>query len=116
MDMHINPITRDYDGKCIDTLANAVYLRLMTPLGAWWADKTLGSRLHELAREKDVIRVRKLAKQYAEMALMPIVKDGRARKITVAAEQVQSGMCLLHIIVETKVGKRFEFNHHVKVL
>lgn len=116
MDMHINPSTRDYDGKRIDTLANAVYLRLMTPLGSWWVDKTLGSRLHELAREKDLMRVRKLAEQYAEMALLPIVKDGRAKKITVTANQVQSGVCLLLILVETKAGKRFEFNHHVKVL
>nr|MDN1656773.1 hypothetical protein [Escherichia coli] len=33
---------------------NAVYLRLATPLGSYWADALLGSRLHELKREKDV--------------------------------------------------------------
>ena len=57
-----------------NNLANAVYLRLMTPLGSYWADPTLGSRLHELQREKDVSRVAVLARQYAEEALAPLVR------------------------------------------
>lgn len=116
MDMHINPVTRDYDGIRISTLANAVYLRLMTPLGSWWADKTLGSRLYELEREKDVARVYKLAKQYAEFALAPLIKDGRASAINVSATQQQKGFCLLHIEVVSSGGERFEFNHTIKVL
>jgi phage gp46-like protein len=115
MDTHINPLTRDYDGKRIDTLANAVYLRLMTPLGSWWADTTLGSRLHELQREKDLTRVYVLAKQYAEIALAPIVKDGRAKSIDVQASRLQEGVCLLHIVVQDKGGRRLELNHHVRV-
>ena len=35
-----------------DGLANAVWLRLATPLGSYWADATLGSRLHELQRDQ----------------------------------------------------------------
>lgn len=54
MDTWIDPATGDYAGARISRLENAVYLRLMTPLGSWWADTSLGSRLHELAREKDV--------------------------------------------------------------
>lgn len=66
MDPHIDPSTADYSGERITSLANAVYLRLMTPLGSWWADPTLGSRLHELERELDLSYARMLARQYAE--------------------------------------------------
>ncbi len=52
MDALIDSSTGDYAGTSTTTLANAVYLRLMTPLGSWWDDTTLGSRLHELNREK----------------------------------------------------------------
>lgn len=65
MDTWIDPATGDYTGARISRLENAVYLRLMTPLGSWWADTSLGSRLHELAREKDVPRIALLARQYA---------------------------------------------------
>ena len=44
MDAQLNPTTGDYTGSRISHLGNAVYLRLCTHLGAWWADKTLGSR------------------------------------------------------------------------
>ncbi|MBH5842610.1 phage GP46 family protein [Neisseria meningitidis] len=86
MDKELNPGTGDYTGRTVDTLQNAVYIRLMTPLGSWWADKTLGSLLHLLQREKDLQRVSLLAEQYADEALQPIVKSGRADKITVRAE------------------------------
>ena len=42
MDAGINPTTGDLTGQRITTLANAVYLRLMTPLGSYWADPALG--------------------------------------------------------------------------
>lgn len=61
MDKELNPDTGDYTGRTVDTLQNAVYIRLMTPLGSWWADKTLGSLLHLLQREKDLQRVSLLA-------------------------------------------------------
>ena len=38
MDAFLDPSSGDYTGERIATLANAVYLRLMTPLGGWWAD------------------------------------------------------------------------------
>ena len=55
MDAYISPLTGDYAGTRTDTLANTVYLRLMTPLGSWWADPGLGSRLHELMREPGAV-------------------------------------------------------------
>ncbi|MFC0146146.1 phage GP46 family protein [Pectobacterium cacticida] len=74
MDNLLNPTTGDYTGTTTTTLANAVYLRLTTPLGSWWADPLLGSRLHLLARKKRRSpRVQKLARQYAEEALQPLI-------------------------------------------
>lgn len=115
MDILIDPATADYAGQRIATLANAVYLRLKTPLGSYWADLTLGSRLHELQREKDLNRVYTLARQYAEHALAPLVKDGRAQRITVTATRLQPGWCLLQIEVVDQGGGAQVFIHHVKV-
>ena len=62
-DAELDPTTCDYTGSQLSHLGNAVYVRLMTPLGSWWADPALGSRLHELQRSKDLARVRILAEQ-----------------------------------------------------
>ncbi|HDL8284789.1 TPA: phage GP46 family protein [Yersinia enterocolitica] len=115
MDMLIDPSTRDYTGERINTLANAVYLCLMVPQGSWWADTTLGSRLHELAREKDVSRVYTLARQYAEQALQRLIDDNRATAITVTATRLTPGWLLLHIVVETVANQSETFRHQVRV-
>ena len=115
MDAFLDPSSGDYTGERIVTLANAVYLRLMTPHGGWWADPSLGSRLHELTREKDVPRVRKLAVQYAEQALAPLVRDGRARSVSVTADAPCDGRCLLHIEVVDLTGRRSLYSYPVKV-
>ncbi|MCB5309205.1 phage GP46 family protein [Yersinia massiliensis] len=115
MDMLIDPSTRDYTGESISTLANAVYLRLMVPLGSWWADATLGSRLHELAREKDVSRVYTLARQYCEQALQSLIDDGRATAISVTSSRMKPGWLLLHIVVEIAPNQSQTFNHPVRV-
>ena len=112
MDRQLNPLTGDYTGRRTDTLQNAVYIRLATPLGSWWADKTIGSLLHTLRREKDVAL---LARQYAEEALAPIVADGRADHITVQAAQPHNGSLKLHIRVETARGG-FDYRHDVPVV
>jgi phage gp46-like protein len=114
MERALNPLTGDYSGEVIDHLGNAVYLRLMTPLGSYWADKTLGSRLHELARAKDVERVRVLAKQYSEQALQPLIDDGRADTIEVVAVRQQPGRLALGIEVAQGVTRRL-FELTVKV-
>lgn len=97
-------------------LANAVYFRLMTPLGGYWADPALGSRLHELQREKDVARVSLLARQYSEQALAPIIKDGRATAIDVSAERPGNGRMHLLIDVTAASGERHTFRFPVKVI
>lgn len=115
MDAFISPQTGDYTGTRTDSLANAVYLRLMTPLGSYWADPTLGSRLHELQREKDVSRVAVLARQYAEQALAPLLADGRADSVTVTTLRQQPGWLELHIEVDDASGRVQRFQHPVRV-
>jgi phage gp46-like protein len=120
MDRQLNPTTGDYTADTIATLANAVYIRLFTPLGSWWADPSLGSRLHELARQKDLTRVRVLARQYAEDALAPLTRDGRAQRVAVEAlspvrDQSGAGRCLLLIEVEDATGGTASYSYHVKV-
>lgn len=121
-DAWIDPVTADYvltnGAPAHDPaggLANAVYLRLMTPRGGYWPDAAFGSRLHELQREKDLARVAILARQYAEQALAPILKDGRATAIVVSTERPHNGRMHLLIVVTAASGERLTFTHPVKV-
>ena len=119
-DAELSPATGDYTAARIRHLGNAVYVRLQTPRGSWWADPHLGSRLHELAREKDVARVRVLARQYAEEALAPLVKGNRASGVVVSIESSSkdesgSGRMLLHIEVTDNTGRKTTYRHPVKV-
>lgn len=116
MDRKISPHTGDYTLKQTSTLQNAVYIRLTTPLGSWWADGRVGSLLHTLQREKDVERVGLLAQQYAEEALKPLLDDGRASEIVVTHEQPKNGMLYLFIRVTDSRGNPFEFKHPVKLI
>lgn len=115
MDPQIDPITADYSGERIHSLANAVYLRLKTPLGSWWADPTLGSRLHELERELDLPRVRLLAKQYAQQALAPLIDTQRAQRVTISVAHPRNGWCDLLIGVVDNTGQEQQFQHPVRV-
>lgn len=122
MDARIDPITRDYvllagavQRDPAGGLANAIYMRLEVPLGSYWADKTLGSRLHELQREKDVTRVAILARQYAEQALAPILADGRATKITVTTQRAAGRLNLLIEVIAAN-GQALAFQHPVGVI
>lgn len=118
MDNLLDPTTGDYTGSRTDTLANAVYLRLTIPLGSWWAKPKVGSKLYLLKREKDVSRVRLLAKQYAEEALAPLLvpSDGRAKSILVTASQGAPGWLNLLVVVESANAERREFNYPVRVV
>lgn len=115
MDSQLDPITGDYTGDRISHLGNAVYIRLMTPLGGWWADPSLGSRLHELQREKDLPRIQLLARQYAEQALEPLVTDGRATSVAVTTQQPHDGRCLMLVEVVDARGTPYTFRHFVQV-
>lgn len=116
MDREISPLTGDYTSKTISTLQNAVYIRLTTPLGSWWADGRVGSLLHTLQREKDVARVGLLAEQYAREALQPLLDDGRAQEINVSHQQPHNGWCVLLIEVRDARGDSYQFEHPVKVI
>ena len=115
MDRELDTTSGDYTGGSVNTLQNAVYIRLATPLGSWWADKTIGSQLHLLQREKDLEQVPLRAQQYAEEALQPIVDSGRADSISVTTEQPANGWLWLHIRVETAAGG-FDYRHKVPVI
>ncbi|MDD4930467.1 MAG: phage GP46 family protein [Gallionella sp.] len=122
MTTYLDPATADYSliGGLLAKdpaggLANAIYLRLVTPLGCWWADKTLGSRLHELEREKDVSRVGILARQFVEMALRPLIDDGRVKSMTTSVQQPHNGRALLSVEVIASTGAKVVFNQFMKV-
>lgn len=122
-DAYLDPTTGGYvlaDGALIPDpargLANAVYLRLMTPLGTYWADASLGSRLHELVREKDVARVAVLAKAYCEQALQPLLDDERAAAIVVSTERKHDGWLRLRVEVTDAGGNEHLFTYSVRVL
>lgn len=126
MDAWINPSTGDYEADSArvgelarapgDGLANAVYLRLMTPLRSWFGDVTLGSRLHELAREKDLARVERLARQYALEALQPLLANGRVLSLDVQTVQPRDGRLLLAVAVVDTRGVPSTFEVPVKVV
>ena len=130
MELWIDPVSRDYARVTADAgtlkrdpaagLANAAYLRLMTPFGSWFGDPTLGSRLHELQREKDLARVEVLARQYARDALQPLLVDGRATQVDVATVREKdgsgAGRLALQIQVTGAQGEAAVFRVYVKVV
>jgi phage gp46-like protein len=125
MDTLINPATGDYLADPLhpgalardpaNGLLNAAYLRLMTPLGSWFGDTTLGSRLHELAREKDLARVERLAQQYATSALKPLLTDGRAKTITISTLRRGNGQLAMTVELVDARGVLSTFVLPVKV-
>lgn len=126
MDAYIDPTTAAYvrsDGDLqrdpAGGLANAIYLRLMTPIGSYWANPSLGSRLHELVRSKGVASVELRARQYAAAALQPILDDGRAQSVVIDTQMQSrpdgSKALAMVITVVDAAGKEVLFNHHVPV-
>lgn len=115
MDALLDPSTRDYAGTSTSTLQTAVYIRLTTPLGFYWAAPDVGSKLYTLQREKDTPRVRGLAVQYTEQALDPLLKQGRATSITVAAQSSDPGWIILLITIVDAASRTQHFKHPVKV-
>jgi phage gp46-like protein len=127
MDAYIDPLQQDYvllNGQSVRDplagLANAVYFRLMTPLGSYWADPTLGSRLHELQREKDLARIAVLTKQYSDAALKPLLDDGRALNIDVSVSRTKdatgAGRHQLEVMITAASGEITTFQFPLKVI
>lgn len=100
MQSAINPVTGDYTGEAIGHLGNAVWLRIKTELGSWWADPTLGSRIHTLKRSKALSHVAQQAKGYAIEALQPLVDSGRAQAINATASLQGSRLLLVVNVVD----------------
>jgi phage gp46-like protein len=125
MDAFIDPYTRDYVADPTRPgewkrdpaggLVNAAYLRLMTPKGSWFGNPDLGSRLHELAREKDLARVELMAVSYAKAALKPLLDDGRASSVEIASKRNGDGRVALAIELVDARGVRANFEFPVKV-
>ena len=115
MDSHINPVTGDYDHTFIGDLSNAVYLRITVPLGSYWADPTLGSKLYTLVGSKDVARNRSLAIQYATNALQPLIDSKRADSLTIDAVMNGVGrLCVFGKVYQSGVLVA-QFSNYVKV-
>ncbi|HEY9951015.1 TPA: phage GP46 family protein [Neisseria meningitidis] len=116
MDALLNPATGDYlSNESAQGIENEVYVRLLTPLGSYWADPALGSRLHELRRMKDLPRIAVPARQYAEQALQPILDARRARHIDVSASSVRRGWLRLDIDGEDMSGRHLSLIHEVRL-
>lgn len=117
MDALLNPQTGGYVvNQSAQSIENELYIRLVTPLGSYWADSTLGSRLHELRRQKHLTRIEVLAKQYAEQALQPVIKSKRAQSIQVTASAPQCGWLKLHIEAVDAAGDTVTLSHKVVVI
>lgn len=116
MDALLDPYTGDYlPNQSVRGLENEVYIRLMTPLGSYWADPALGSRLHELRRQKHVPRMAVLARQYAEQALQIMLDEQRAQSIRVTATAVRSGWLKLHVEAVDPGGEAVKLAYEVRV-
>ncbi|MGK0706933.1 phage GP46 family protein [Yokenella regensburgei] len=116
MDAYISHTTGDYTGTRCNDLHNAVWLRLRIRKGSYWANPNIGSRLHELERSKDTPGTRRLARQYAEQALQPLLDDGRATALNIVVSSPETGWLLLDIQVTQAGGDVLTFRHPVKVI
>lgn len=121
MSGYIDPATSDYRLDTDQTSADqaeimhVVHVRLNTRLGGWWADKALGSRLHELRREPDLPRVWSLARQYALDALKPVVDARRWQSVECIASHPKAGLVILTITVQQFDGKKYVVQNPVRV-
>ncbi|WP_438805128.1 phage GP46 family protein [Sodalis sp. (in: enterobacteria)] len=70
--------------------------------------------MYELARAKDSATTRRLAQQYAEQALQPLLADNCARRIDVRVSRPAQGDLRLHIDVVAANGNLQTFTHPVK--
>lgn len=114
MDALLNPQTGGYvNNLSAESIENELYIRLVTPLGSYWADTALGSRLHELRRQKHTARIEVLAKQYAEQALQPVIQAGRAQSITVTTSSPRRGWLKLHVSAVDAGGETVTLDREV---
>lgn len=117
---YLNQATGDYrdDNSTLSeadqAIVHTVYIRLATRKGSYWADRNLGSRLHELRREKDTPRNRQLARQYAMEALKPVVDARRWKSMSIELEPTATNFSLA-IGIELHDGRNVTVYHKVAV-
>jgi phage gp46-like protein len=118
----IDPVALDYavvDGvparDVSGGLLNSVVILILTPLGSYWFDPTMGSKLHTLQRAKDVTGTALLVQQYAEQALQRLLDSKRAVAINVSTQQPGKGIIYLLVEVVAASGQRVTFQHPVSV-
>lgn len=115
MDRQHNPTNGDYTGKQEASLLPAIYRRLITPRGSWWGDSALGSRLHQITREKSLAHVGQLAVQYASEALQPLLDDKRATAINYSYQGPTNGYLQLFIECIQADGQQISVTYPVSV-
>ncbi|MFW2176670.1 MULTISPECIES: phage GP46 family protein [unclassified Moraxella] len=119
--MKFNLVTHDYIASTltappvIDVL-DAVYLRLSTQKGSYFADKNLGSELYRLKRCKDTPQIRLQAVAWAKQALEPLKNRYFLASITVI-EQLPIIRGNIHLIITLthQSGQVYTTNYTIKV-
>ncbi len=97
-------------------LAEAAYLRLLTPKGSYFADIELGSELYKLKRSKDVPRVRRQALAWAREALEPLRAPYYLTDISVNIELMsQSGYLPIKAVLTQADGNQTTTSINVQV-
>lgn len=122
--MRFNQQTNDYtidglqaapsQGKT--ALAEAAYLRLMTPKGAYFDDSSFGCELYKLKRSKDVPRIRRQAVRWVIEALEPLRTPHYLIDILVTAhDSIQAGYLMLHAVLISADGSQTPTTINVQV-
>lgn len=98
-----------------EALAEAAYLRLLTPKGSCFSDSQLGSELYKLKRSKDVPRMRRQAIAWAKQALEPLRAPYYLNNIIVTAGNVESGHLLIKVELVQADGSATNTSINVQV-
>lgn len=119
-DFKIDPHKQDYEtsgGQYVltDNIMNNIYLSLNIRKGSWPFAPDFGSRLHLLMREKALVRVERLVKQYCDEALKWIIDAGRADSIEVAAELDKDNARIKCLITAEQKGQIVKYEQFVEV-
>ncbi|MGD9642767.1 MAG: phage GP46 family protein [Elusimicrobiales bacterium] len=96
------------------TLLNNIFMSINMLKGSWWFNPDFGSRLHEIAREKDTTRAEMLARSYAEEALRWLVETKRAQSVAASTARTKGGL-VLTVTAVSAAGEEVSFEKFVRV-
>ena len=116
----LDPDTSDYTEQGLADplfieLKDAIHLRLKTPLGSYFADPLLGSKLYLLERAKRTERTLELAKSYALEALELLKLTHNLTDISPKSAAFSGSYLLLFIHLVTADGTRESIGYKHKV-